>query len=284
VAALIAGLSLLKLKRPALAAVLLTYAAFERVYPVLFIVGLMLHMAYEAKVRRHIAQDTRRFVLAVLVASVACAAFSLLPGGVSAWRDWFDNMLVHTRISAGLRMGFQHLFMLHGNLLSEQGFVGYAAKAKHLAQLKPLYFACVLAMLAPAVWLVRRLSRLDFANYFLLLTFFLLIVATRYYYALLVVAMFLTLRDDDSEPPNSIWGLRALFFACAATGWIVSRVTQFYPFLYNTLASALVLLCLVVTSLVLLHQTGGLSRIRAALARGSTARDPTTHDAGPQSD
>lgn len=270
VAALIAGLSLLKLKRPVLAAVLLTYAAFERVYPVLFIVGLVLHMAYEAKVRRHISQDTRRFVLTVLVASVACATFSLLPGGVSAWRDWLDNMLVHTRISAGLRMGFQHLFMLDGNLMSEQGFVGYAAKAKHLAQLKPLYFVCVLVMLAPTVWLVRRLSRLDFANYFLVLTFFLLIVATRYYYALLVLAMFLTLRDDDSEPPNSIWGLRALFFACAATGWIASRVTQFYPFLYNTLASALVLLCLVVTSLVLMYETGGWPWIRARLLRSPT--------------
>lgn len=269
VAALIAAVSCLKLKRPVLAGVLLTYAAFERVYPVLFIAGLGGHMAYQSVIQRKIASDTWRFLSSVLVTSGVCIAISLLPGGLSPWRDWLDNMLVHTRLSAGLRMGFQHLFMLQGNLVGAEGFVDYPAKAKFLAQLKPLYFVCVLVMLAPAVWLVRRLNRLDFSNYFFLLTFFLLIVATRYYYSLLVVAMFLTLRDDNTEPPNSIWGLRALFFACAAIGWSVSRVTQFYPFLYNTLASALVLLCLIATSAVLLRET------RGATFPGRTSGPPT---------
>jgi fatty acid desaturase len=61
--------------------------------------------------------------------------------------------------------------------------------------------------------------------------------------------------------------LRALFFACAATGWSVSRITKFFPFLYNTLATTLVLLCLVVLSLVLLRETDAWPWVRARLQR-----------------
>lgn len=278
VAALMVGIACLKLKRPMLAGVLLTYAAFERVYPVLFIVGAVLHMGYVARAERQLARDVRAFVLSVLTTTVVCFAVSLLPGGLMVWKDWLDNMLVHTRVSAGLRMGFQHMFMMQGNLIDEHGFVSYPAKAKYLAQLKPLYGLCVLLLLAPAAGLIRRLNRLDFANYFLLLTFFLLVVATRYYYALLVVAMLLTLKNDNSEPPQSIWGLRALYFVCAAIGWSASRVTQFYPFLYNTLSTCLVLLCVITTSLVLLHETGlleaGLVRIRDRLRRSKPTAAP----------
>jgi hypothetical protein len=171
-------------------------------------------------------------------------------------------------------MGFQHMFMMQGNLTGEDGFVGYPAKAKYLAQLKPLYGLCVLLLMAPAIGLVRRLNRLDFANYFLVLTFFLLVVATRYYYTLLVAAMFLTLREDNSEPPRSIWGLRALYFACAAIGWTASRVTQFYPFLYNTLSTSMVLLCVIATSLVLIYETGLLAHTRDRLRRSKPATTP----------
>jgi hypothetical protein len=274
VAALMAGLACLKLKRPVFAGVLLTYAAFERVYPVLFIVGAVLHMGYAARAERQLARDARFFVLSVLATTVVCFTVSLLPGGLMAWKDWLDNMLVHTRVSAGLRMGFQHMFMMQGNLTGDDGFVSYPAKAKYLAHLKPLYGLCVLLLLAPSAGLIRRLNRLDFASYFQLLTFFLLVVATRYYYALLVVAMLLTLKDDKSDPPRSIWGLRTLFFACAAIGWSASRVTQFYPFLYNTLATCLVLLCMVATTLVLLHETGLLGHIRDRLRRTKPTATP----------
>jgi hypothetical protein len=271
VAALIAGLSCWKLERPVLAGALLTYAAFERIYPGLFIVGLGLHIAHRSLTQRTVSPDHRRFVLSVLVVSTLCAILSLQPGGVQAWRDWLDNMLVHTRLSAGLRMGFQHLFMLQGNLTGEQGFVDYPTKAKFLAQLKPLYFVAVAALLAPGVALIRRLRALDFASYFLLASFFLLFVATRYYYSLIVVAMFLHLSDDDGELPRAFWGLRALFFGCGAIGWIASRFTDFYPFLYNTLASTLVLLCLIATNLVLLRSTGLWPRRPSPLAPDAVA-------------
>lgn len=254
VAAVVGAAAALKLQRPALAAVLVSYGTFVRIYPGLFALGYLIKAVYDHRTTGQLGTPHKRFLLGLVGSGALFAAISLIPGGITAWHDWLDNMLVHTKISAGFRMGFQHLLMWQGNLMGKNGFVDFPEKAAFFNSIKPLYYLSVVVLFAPAYWLVRRLRAVDFSIYLLLTGFFMLFVATRYYYSLLVLGCFLLATKQPSEErAAATWRLRALLFGGTATAWVVSRFNHFDPFVYNTLCSAAMLVFVVGSSLILLR-------------------------------
>lgn len=223
---------LMKRGRYAVAGLLLALASLERGFPALFAVGLLVKALYDSVAHRRIERRYLAFFAGFLAAAAVGFALSLTVAGLDAWSGFAANMEIHTKTSAGFRIGFQHLFMMDGNLSGPAGFVGYGQKAAILASHQFEYYAAVLLFLSPLVFLVRRVSDVTFSALFGLLAFFLLLVATRYYYSVLVI---LFLLDYDLVRERFYAVALSLAFAMTAVAYLVFRDNSFAPYVYNTL-------------------------------------------------
>ena len=256
---LIIGVCMMKRGRYAIAGALIALATIERGFPLLFAVGLFIKAVHDTIVNRQLERRYLWFFISFAVAAAAALAASLAAGGVEAWQDFAHNMGIHNQKSAGFRIGFQHMFMMDGNLSGPEGFYGYGHKAALLASRKAEYLLAVALFMAPLLLLVRRLSAITFAVVFFLLTFFLFFVATRYYYSVLVL---LFLLDYDLVRERFYAVALALAFAMTAIAYAVFMRVGFAAFVYNTLLTTMLcgLFAYVLVALCLHHRAGSPGR------------------------
>jgi hypothetical protein len=154
-----------------------------------------------------------------------------MSGGFENWRTWYDNMQVHNKTSASYRVGFKHLFMFNGKLMSGK----YAEKQELFVQRENYYWATVAILFAPVVASVRRLDTITFAAIFGVFGFFLLAIATRYYWG--VVAIFF-LVDRDLMKNRFMLMAGAGLFAFTAFDFFWFQLNDNNPFMYNVLIGA----------------------------------------------
>lgn len=236
VAALVIALCAFASARPMVAGLLIGYAAFVRAFPALFAGAMLLSFAATWYERRRLPVEALRFCQGLGLAVVLFGGATFVFGdGVSDWRAWWHEVLEHTRRSAAFRIGFKHMFMLDGNLTSDEGFVSYADKAAYFADRRVGYWLACAALGLPIAARVRRQDPVSFAALLGCTLFFLLLVATRYYYAVIVVVLLVD--------PRTI-GLRAyavmagLLMLCSALTYAIAAYNSHAAFLNNTVVSS----------------------------------------------
>ena len=74
--------------------------------------------------------------------------------GVTAWREWWNNIKVHTAHTRGFRTGFKHLFMMDGNVSDKHQFVGWSKKTEFFETRVHFFHLSVLLLLGPAFGLL----------------------------------------------------------------------------------------------------------------------------------
>lgn len=253
---LILAVVALRRSRYGLAGALVALSGMERGFPVLFAVGLFVKAIYDLVSTRRVARRYLWFFGAFVATAVICFGISLTTSGFDSWQGFVDNIRLHTSRSAGFRIGFRHMFMMDGNLTGPDGFLSFEAKAALFASRTTLYYALVIAFLAPLALVVRRVSDVTFGVVFFLLSFFLLMVATRYYYSVLVLVLLL---DYDLLRERWYAGVWLLAFLMSVVAYGVYFGDAFAPFLYNTLFTSMlcVFFAYLLGALVVRHWRAG---------------------------
>lgn len=250
IAALLIGFSALKLGRWGLAGGLLAWATMVRVFPAVFVVGLALKVWIDWRETKVLQPEHKRFAAVFGGACAAMLAISLvgLEGGFANYQTWAADMKVHTQTSASFRVGFRHMFMLDGNLMGPEGFVGYGAKAEAFAKRELWHWLAVALLLAPLIRAARKLDTITFAVLFGVFGFFLFTIATRYYYSVLCL---LLLVDRDLLKDRYAIGLSVLLFAGSAINYWYWPTNDFAAFMYNTLIGTELTLTIAVVGIAL---------------------------------
>lgn len=229
-AALMIGFAALKRDKWGLAGAMFAWATMVRVFPAIFAVGVGLKIAVDVIEQRKIRPEHWRFVgwfggLIVLFFLISLVG---MHGGIENWVHWWQDMKVHNAKSASFRVGFKHLFMLDGKLLSGN----YAAKQELFEQRESYYLLAVAVLFSPLLLAVRRLDIVSFGVMFGVFGFFLLAIATRYYYG--VVALLFLI---DRKPLHNRYMLMmgAVLFSASAIDFIYFELNDNDPFMYNVL-------------------------------------------------
>lgn len=229
-ATLMVGFAALKKDKWGLAGAMFAWATMVRVFPAIFAVGVGLKIAVDVYEHRKIREEHWRFAGFFAGGLLLFFVISLIgmDGGFENWRTWADNMRVHSARTASFRIGFKHLFMIDGKLLSGN----YGAKHELLESRKLYYWLTVAVLMAPLLLAVRRLDTVSFGVMFGVFGFFLLSIATRYYYGI-VALLFLIDRKPLRNRYMMIMG--AVLFFSTALAFIYFELDNNDTFMYNTL-------------------------------------------------
>ncbi len=232
--ALLLGLAALRVRRHATAGGLLAYATMVRAFPAFFAMGYGAKALYGWVAQARSPRPLGRFVAGFGAVAAIAVLVSLGAGGLDAWRAWAEDLAVHSRNTAGFRIGFKHLFMFEGNLYGTEGFVGFAEKTENLLPRYEWFVAGIGLMVLPLILVWRRLDGVTAAAALGTLVFFVELTSTRYYYAVLVALLLLGWRIIDDRGYTL---LAAGLFLVSASGYLALRNNTFDPWLYNTVQS-----------------------------------------------
>lgn len=260
----IIGLSLLRMGRGGWAGAAVALATASRIFPLLIAAAVIGRAVVRYIDKREIDPIDRDFAIGFAAVLLAAFLFSLYLGGVGAWRDFIHNMEIHTRRTAGYRIGYRHMFMLIGRLDSRHGFIGYDEKARHFESVKLYYYLTAAGFMVFLALLARQLDRVSFAAIAALTVFYLAFAATRYYYAFFALAFVAGYQRPHSPLRASMWlGL----FLISILAYLAHWDAEWWPWVYNTVLSALIgigTLSLLIAARV---APDGLSRLEPAEAQ-----------------
>ncbi len=235
IAALMMAMAALKKERHATAGGLMAYAVMSRIFPLTFVAAYGLYALLLSWRERRISSQALAYAQGFLFVGGGLFLWSLwAAGGLDTWRDWCQNMLIHSGKTAGYRIGFPHLFMMQGNLLGTEGFVSFPDKAIAFASMKGWWLAICLLWLSVAAWSGRNRDVLTFTVMIGLLAFFLTSVATRYYYSVLVLIVLMGINPLQNRGAQR---LVAGLFLISALGFGALHLNGFRPWVYNTVLS-----------------------------------------------
>lgn len=240
IAMLIFALVAMKKGRFGIAGACVAWATAERMFPAIFAVGLAYKAGVELLATRKLRREYLNFGIGFVVTGLVLFGLSLtlsesLSAGVESWREWWHNIMVHTKHTRGFRVGFKHMFMMDGNVSDKNGFVGWAKKTELYHTRDHFYYLTVLLLLAPLLLAVRKLDAVTFAALFAAIGFFFFAVSTRYYYSMMV--LFLLVDRKLFEDRKQLL-LAALLFLTAAWLAKMQTHTDYIAFHYNTATSA----------------------------------------------
>jgi hypothetical protein len=256
IASILAAMSLLKLKHPALAGAVLAVGAGLVIFPVLFFVGATFLLVVRYIKHRKVDRFLLRFLVAGAGALLLLFALSLATGGgFEAWSGFLHQMEINSgRFSSG-RVGFVYDFIYPKEFMKGGEKLPYyqdrldSMGERGLGWLAAPWLRVALAGALVAA-LCSQYSKLDAPAFSVLIGFslmFLFLSTMRYYYAGFVwlPLMWHQYMDRKAGP-----AFLAAFFALCCLGHSISA-TATEAFVCNTLASGAFTLCLLATAIYL---------------------------------
>lgn len=187
-----------KTRRHGVAGALLGAATVLRVFPAVFLAGMLARAALDALTDRALPPWAPRLVggfALALVLGVGLGAAG--PRGLDAWDEWSDKVTIHNHHhKAGeARVGLAHIFGSRSLELRPRA-PRVEQRQANIAEARPLRYAVaalLLGLLATACW------RRDELDCFVLavVAFFVLTVSSRYYWSALALLPLLGARRED---------------------------------------------------------------------------------------
>jgi hypothetical protein len=254
---IVAAVCLLEKKRHASAAFFLTVAAMMKVFPAVLFYGIGVAMVRKAKTARTVDRESRRFMLA---AGVTSLALFLLPAvyfgsALQPWQDFSAKTALHDRGVYVNHLGLRGMALFERSQLSLDGFVeAYQSgsngdivrhwqdvKEEEFQQKKPVLAFCsalVLICLTALIW--RKEEREAEGALWSLLLVYTMSYPSHYYYTfmcLFVLLFFKRANSLDSFVPLCL----LLVLNIAA---LVTDASSPSPIAFYTLVNMYLFLCL----------------------------------------
>jgi len=233
-AALMIGISLVRMGRPGAAGALLAYSALLRIFPVIYFAGPCVRAGYHLiRYRRLPVPEVRFLAGGALAGAVLVACTCLRPEGIVQWRAFLEDIVPHSQKLTVKRYAITYLFTYDGALSSADipDFEGvgawdrlYQSREARLARYAWAVWTIRVAVLAAFVWAGMRLSLYESIALGVVLVFF-FSNPVRYYWAqLLVLVPLLVPRIGQSQALGAIISLFSFFVLMYA----INMSTGFY--------------------------------------------------------
>jgi hypothetical protein len=209
---LVMAVCMLKKGGPATAGALVAYAALVRVFPLVFLFGIIAVAAWDLIRTRRVAPRYIRFCLGFAAATVMLVVASILyTGGMGAWKEFLSKISLHNSDISAWRIGFKYVFVAAWDGLSYGG----RPIADVYSSFKPLYMMLqlgALVLMALALW-----HRADWEALALGYGAVFMLVAPTYYYQVMLIVPFIFLAAHR----NTLWGQVGLLamFVVSMTGY-----------------------------------------------------------------
>lgn len=200
VAALVIGMCLIKLARYKTAGVFMAYAGMARIFPVVFVFGLLAKSLCDLVVRRRFHRRYLEFFVAFGLVSIGLLALSILvDGGLNPWKDFLGKITLHNRDLSPSRVGFKYVFLMTYANTAGNWPAFEVAKMHLFTNMQVVWWLIQGIVCLVSFYLVKDLDDYETVAYSYVLAFF-LFAPTFYYHVMLVVALFLFLPKLDQFP------------------------------------------------------------------------------------
>lgn len=238
IACLVTGVSLLRLKRYGSAAVLLVCSAFLSMFPVFFLLGIVIKMAMDLWKRRSFEPNHVYFVAFGALAVFFVGLLTISHGfGVQNWTDFLAQMDLNSGRLATGRIGFIYNFLWPKEMAIDDEMISYHRRLVALDEpllwfvtLNHLRYALIAAILGLVVYAGRRMDDVELTVLLGFSCFFLFLSTVRYYYAGLAGLPLVWYRGVDKYYGVVLF---IAFLAISAFGpWLELNLK--YCFIYNT--------------------------------------------------
>jgi UDP-N-acetylmuramoyl-tripeptide--D-alanyl-D-alanine ligase len=201
--AMLLGLALFHKGKGRLSALCWAYSAMTRVFPVIFVLGLLSPIIRDFRKNRSIAALYQRFLGAFAIFCMLGLIFgSFNAYGPKSWAVFGDNIRNHAQhhITGSRRVGMKHLFTQ--KLFSPTPPKGGYEKGENLENQKIIYTLLQLVMLCGVAFTVFRKRGTD-AMLWMMPAFFALVVSSRYYWSVCTCLALLNITDGKRRPSTA---------------------------------------------------------------------------------
>ncbi len=231
IAALLAGMALLKKGHPFLAGVMTAWSATLRLFPALWMYGPGAK-GFAGLAERKVHKPLLVLLGGFLVGTAVLQGTAVATLGLEPVVVHFENMTDHNSSEqlSSRRIGLALALPYRGDLLPKN--IAKATKSV-IEDQKPLRFGIAAVVLLALGWGLRR-ARDDEAYAFGFLAFFLLTTASYYYYVARITLI--VLHAFDLKKPKHVFGLAWLLGLELFTNWAETRYAGHRVFLVGWLA------------------------------------------------
>ena len=191
------------------AGVLMAYAGFARMFPLVFAFGLGVKFFFDFiktwKLNRNYLGFFCTFGATIIFLGIASV---VVDGGVDHWKAFFSKIKLHDGDLSPMRVGFKYILMMTYTNPYDTWTAFEAAKLQQFEDLRLLWWAVQLAVIGVSIYVVRHLDDYETIPYGYVLAFF-MTAPTFYYQVMVMVALLLFL--PKSENRDRAIGVVALF-------------------------------------------------------------------------
>jgi hypothetical protein len=242
-ASLVIGVSLLKMKRYGWSAGFLVFSSLFQIFPVLFLGGMGIKIAWELIQHRRVAAGHRRFIVSGLATALVLLTLSVSIGqGFTNWREFLHQMDLNSGRMATGRIGYLYNFLYPKEVLPTEKQGPYQDKVRQAnaqsvagpVTLMNLKNITTVLILVAVILLAGKTNETEYTLILGFALFFMLFSTVRYYYAGLVGFPLVYYRHIR-EWPGQIYVLAML--VVMGVIYLVQPYT-IYSFAYNTLLTA----------------------------------------------
>lgn len=253
--------------RPVLSGIWFSVSTVFRIFPVLFLLGIVAHDVL-GRERRARLRAHQSLYLAFALASVVLVATTALikaPGGVPSWLAFYERITEHAENQAPNRIGwkFPFLYSHRHNTKRVTQIMPWRADAEWVEatgrtfhQRRVWYAASSALLLALGALYLRRVEACQ-AVFVGLFAVFVLLFLANYYYAMLAVVPLIFAKD------RRVWVLLALLMIGVTLGRSVNLLREITDLQFLIVSVEILAFLLLVMAL-----TGVWPRERARLAHG----------------
>lgn len=224
-AAIVAGVCLLRKQKPIAASIAFGFAILSRVFPLLLLGGLAYTAGESLWRKREISPLHKRGLVTLVVVGVIGLFIGTLSGrGMDAWREWQANISLHNHAMTygSGRVGLKHFFT---QKLGEYEELERIAERMERLDEQFVYYVLAALVMGLLLALALRVTRGDNERVLLsMVAVFILLVPSHYYWSIL--ALLVLWRGDEEDPWWVAPSAGALAFVSTAEWYRYAETTD----------------------------------------------------------
>jgi hypothetical protein len=241
IVSLVIGLSFIKLNKYGWAGMFIALAAMLIIFPILFLLGIVLKCAYYCANNKHIPWKYIQFLRSAAITCIVVFGLSISIGqGLSNWTGFLNQMTLNSSRLANGRIGFIYNFMHPKEIFEKDGQQAYEPRLESYKAARSIFISwenlSTIFIAVIIIYIIKLTGKMDDLSLTVFLGFslyFLFFSTVRYYYAGLVgLPLMWHSRMDLRSGKVFVF----ILFLIMAAAYHFSTKT-IYCFIYNTLLS-----------------------------------------------
>lgn len=197
-----------------IAGTLTAFAALSRVFPAVFIFGIVAHAVWGVFQNRSLEKKYIRFFVSFGVTCVVMLAASLAYTGIEYWKDFIEKITAHSDDISAWRVGLKYLFLMSHDMPGP----GELSFMQRLEEYGWVYRGLQLALLGFTFLLTRRIQTWQAYTFGFIASF--ILVAPTYYYYIMLGVPFLFFAAELERPLYALGAIHMYIISILGHYWL----------------------------------------------------------------